>query len=286
MMEFGQQFELNRGTINHYANFRSEFVQTRNIDVWLPDHFDPQSPYPVLYMHDGQNIFESESSFNRISWKVDETLSDLIRNNKIRGCIIVGIWNTEKRFQEFTPLKPFLDYYSPDLTINANEVLSTFISDEYLKFIVYELKPFIDSTFNTLKDRDNTFISGSSMGGLISIYAICEYPEVFGGAACLSTHWPFSIIQADPLMFNVITDYLKAKLPSPETHKIYFDHGTETLDSLYPPYQSEVNRIMKGKGYSERSWITKVFEGDEHSELFWQKRFHIPATFLLSVNNK
>ena len=145
------------------------------------------------------------------------------------------------------------------------------------------MKPFIDTTFNTLKNRENTFISGSSMGGLISIYALCEYPDIFGGAACLSIHWPFSLILNNSLMFKVITDYLKAKLPSPNSHKIYYDHGTETLDSLYHPYQSEVNKIMLKKGFTEKSWITRIFEGDDHSELSWQKRFYIPTTFLLSL---
>ena len=278
MEKFGKQPEFNKGIIKHFKSFESQYVQSRNIDVWVPDNSNLNDPFAVLYMHDGQNIFESEYSFNRISWKVDETLSYLINNYKISPCIVVGIWNTEKRFQEFIPFKPFLNY----LPQSTNEVLINSISDDYLRFIVFELKPFIDNNFNTLKDRDNTFISGSSLGGLVSIYAICEYPETFGGAACLSTHWPFSIIQSDPLMFNAITDYLKANLPSPLTHKIYFDRGTETLDSLYVSYQSEVDRIMKEAGYSKKSWMTRIFEGDEHSELSWQRRFHIPATFLLS----
>ena len=284
MGESVQQFGYKKGIIRHFSDFGSQYVQARNIDVWLPDQYNPHNSYAVLYMHDGQNIFESENVFNRISWKVDETLSLLIDNHQIRNCIVVGIWNTEKRYQEYTPLKPFI-YYNPQYReITGNEVQNDLISDDYLKFIVFELKPFIDSTFNTLADSDNTFISGSSMGGLVSIYALCEYPEIFGGAACLSTHWPFSLIQTDPLLFNAITDYLKATLPSPQNHKIYFDHGTETLDSLYHPYQSDVDRIMKEIGYNKRSWMTRIFEGDDHSESSWQKRFHIPATFLLNVD--
>ena len=282
MEEFGLQPGLRNGMIRHFDSFGSQYVQARNIDIWLPDHYDPHNSYTVLYMHDGQNIFETENSFNRISWKVDETLSRLIVDGEIAPCIVVGIWNTEKRFQEYTPRKPFLNYNFQDVDKVFNEVLNNSISDEYLKFIVREVKPFIDSSFNTLKDRDHTFIAGSSMGGLISIYAICEYPEVFGGAACLSTHWHFSIIQADPLLFNAITDYLKVNLPPPQTHKLYFDRGTETLDSLYSPYQSDVDRIMKEAGYTKKSWMTRIFEGDEHTALSWQRRFHIPATFLLS----
>ena len=282
MNAFDQHPGYMSGTIRHFNNFHSQYVQSRNIDVWLPYPFDSSIGYAVLYMHDGQNIFESESSFNRISWKVDETLSVLIANKTIRPCIVVGIWNTEKRFQEYTPLKPFLNYNIQEEDIALNEVLNSSISDEYLKFITLEVKPFIDTTFNTLKDKGSTFISGSSMGGLISIYALCEYPEIFGGAACLSTHWPFSLIQADPLMFNAITDYLKTHLPPPLTHKIYFDRGTETLDSIYASYQSDVDRVLKESGYTKKLWMTSIFEGDEHSELYWQRRFHIPATFLLS----
>ena len=283
MNEYSQISEHQKGTIRHFTNFQSNYVKARNIDVWLPQDFNADGSCAVLYMHDGQNIFDSENSYKGISWKVNETLSGLIRNKEIRSCIVVGIWNTEKRFHEYMPSKPFLNNLVSNQDTLSQEIISNSISDDYLKFITLEVKPFIDSTFNTLMDRDNTFISGSSMGGLISIYAICEYPDIFGGAACLSTHWPLSLMQYDPPMFKVITDYLNAKLPSPQTHKIYFDHGTETLDSLYHPYQLEVDVIMRSRGFTEKSWITKVFEGDEHSELSWQKRFNIPANFLLSV---
>ena len=285
MNEFGPHSDHKKGTITHFTNFGSNYVQARNIDVWLPEDFNPERSFAVLYMHDGQNIFDSENSFKSISWKVDATLSGLIRSEKIRPCIVVGIWNTDKRFHEYSPLKPFLNNLSPQQDSMVKEIINNSISDDYLKFITQEVKPFIDTTFNTLRDRDNTFVAGSSMGGLISLYAICEYPEIFGGAACLSTHWPLSLTQYDPLMFNVIIDYLNVKLPSPQTHKIYFDHGTETLDSLYPPYQSEVDKIMRARGFTDKSWITKVFEGDEHSEWSWQKRFDIPATFLLSTSS-
>ncbi|MDP4290920.1 MAG: alpha/beta hydrolase-fold protein [Bacteroidota bacterium] len=280
------QPENNHGTIRRFNDFRSLYVQARNIDVWLPDHYHPRNSYAVLYMHDGQNIFESADPFQPISWKVDITLSDLIRHHKIRPCIVVGIWNTEKRFQEFTPYKPFRDHVPPNGDIMFHEVMNNSISEEYLKFLVLELKPFIDATFSTLSDRDHTFIAGSSMGGLISVYALCEYPDIFGGAACLSTHWPLGIMQSDPRLFNIIISYLKVKLPPPSTHRIYFDHGTEMLDSLYPFFQSQVDRVLLEKGYSEQSWTSRIFEGHDHSELSWQQRFHIPATFLLTNNSR
>jgi enterochelin esterase-like enzyme len=153
-------------------------------------------------------------------------------------------------------------------------------SDNYLKFIVKELKPIIDKKYAVHKEMEHTFIAGSSMGGLISMYAICEYPEVFGGAACLSTHWPGIFqVENNPIP-NAFYQYLKMKLPNPTNHKLYFDFGTATLDALYEPLQNEVDLIMKQKGYDSNHWMTQKFEGENHSELSWQKRLHIPFQFL------
>jgi pimeloyl-ACP methyl ester carboxylesterase len=127
------------------------------------------------------------------------------------------------------------------------------MSDEYLKFLVLELKPFIDGKYSTLPDRDNTFIAGSSMGGLISMYAICEYPAIFGGAACLSTHWPGIIEMKDNPVPIAFLDYLRRYLPDPSTHKIYFDYGTATLDAQYERYQLQVDGIMQPR-YTNQNW--------------------------------
>ena len=148
------------------------------------------------------------------------------------------------------------------------------LSDEYLKFLVEELKPFIDDNYSTKADRGNTFILGSSMGGLISCYAISEYPDVFGGAVCMSTHWP--------ALNGVFLKYVQRNLPDPETHKIYFDYGTKTLDSLYEPYQLQADRMMKERAYKlDSNWMTKKFEGAIHDEDAWSDRLHIPLEFLL-----
>ena len=127
---------------------------------------------------------------------------------------------------------------------------------------------------------------GSSMGGLISIYALCEYPEVFGGAACLSIHSP---VAAPELIGGIkMTDaaskfreYLDKNLPKANTRKIYFDFGSKTLDSLYKPYQDQIDQIMKIKGYTSGYWITREFPGEDHSERAWHRRLDIPMMFLL-----
>ena len=115
---------------------------------------------------------------------------------------------------------------------------------------------------------------GSSMGGLISAYAISEYPDVFGGAACLSTHW----VAGD----GAVIDYLRDKLPAPESHRLYFDHGTMTLDAHYAPFQQRMDDAMRARGYAEgRSGMSRVFPGAEHSEKSWRERVEIPLEFLL-----
>ncbi len=283
--------KVSAGSIRHFENFTSQFVAPRNIDVWLPDGYDPIKKYVVLYMHDGRSLFDSSIVWNHQEWGVDEVLSKLLTEKKIKDCIVVGIWNTETtRHNEYLPQKPFetLRDSQKEATLKAKRISGQNVfasdqiqSDHYLRFLVQELKPFIDRSFSTLPDRQNTFIAGSSMGGLISIYAICEYPEVFGGAACLSTHWT-GIFRAENNPFPAaMMKYLEKNLPSPLDHKIYFDHGSATLDSLYKPFQLKADKKMKRKGFSSKNWITREFPGADHSERSWNFRLEIPVLFLL-----
>jgi hypothetical protein len=124
------------------------------------------------------------------------------------------------------------------------------------------------------------------MGGLMSMYAMCEYPDVFGGTACLSTHWEGVEPKEDNPVAIAILDYMAANLPSPKSHKIYFDYGTETLDAYYPKYAPEVDRILKASGYSKENFLNLKFEGADHSENSWNKRLDIPLTFLLKKQGK
>ena len=114
-----------------------------------------------------------------------------------------------------------------------------FTSDNYLKFLVEELKPFIDATYRTLPGAEDTFVMGSSMGGLISAYAVAEYPDVFGGAACMSTDWNVAE--------GAFAGWLENHLPDAGSHRIYFDHGTETYDASYGPYQLEMDAVMRNR---------------------------------------
>lgn len=272
------------GKIERYADFKSAVIETRNVDVWLPADYSPSKKYAVLYMHDGQMLFDSAATWNKQEWHVDETVSNLIAEGKIMDCIVVGIWNNGiYRHADYFPQKPLADLpASVKDTLIKNELQGQPRSDAYLQFIVSELKPFIDKTYSTYTDKAHTFIAGSSMGGLISMYAICEYPEIFGGAACISTHWPGSIHAEKDIIPDAFLKYLQQHLPSPADHKIYFDYGTATLDQLYEPYQLKVDVIMQAKNYTTTNWQTKKFEGENHSEESWSKRLFIPLIFLMA----
>jgi predicted alpha/beta superfamily hydrolase len=264
------------GSLERYALFPSRRVLPRNVDVWLPPGYErgKRARFPVLYMHDGQNLFDPRASFGGVDWGVDEAVTRLVEQGVLRECIVVGVWNTERRFAEYMPRKAVPFSNTKDLKGVPVATADEIVSDEYLKFLVYELKPFIDSRYRTLRGPADTFIMGSSMGGLVSAYAVCEYPRVFGGAACVSTHWPAGE--------GAMVDYLKTRLPDPRTHKFYFDFGTETLDAGYEPYQRRVDEIMLRAGYAEGSnWVTRKFEGEEHSEKSWRKRVDIPLVFFL-----
>jgi len=264
------------GTVVRHADMPSAYVARRNVDVWLPPSYgkDPAQRYPVLYMHDGQNLFDPATSFGGIDWGVDEAMTDLIEKGAVREAIVVGVWNTGKRREEYMPQRAVQGNVHFNVPGAEDLKPADIISDRYLAFLVKELKPFIDASYRTLPDRADTFVMGSSMGGLVSQYAMSRYPEVFGGAGCVSTHWP----AGDGI---AVADF-GAHLPDAATHRYWFDYGTATLDSSYEPYQKQADALLRKAGYVEgQNWVTKKFDGAEHSEKSWRLRVDQPLVFLL-----
>lgn len=280
---------LSSGTIKRIDSFPSKYVRPRTVDIWLPNNYNSNKQYAVLYMHDGQMLFDAETTWNKQEWDVDRIIGGLIDSSKIKDCIVVAMWNhSDIRHTEYYPQKPFdllprkfKDSIFDTATKQFGTEFKGIQSDQYLKFIVEEVKPFVDANFSTLTTFENTFIAGSSMGGLISMYALCEYPTIFGGAACLSTHWIGFMPQENSPVPATFFSYLEKKLPSPKTHKIYFDYGTNTLDEFYLPYQNSVDEILKLKGFDEKNSRNLKFESHDHSENSWNQRFQIPVEFLL-----
>jgi predicted alpha/beta superfamily hydrolase len=263
-----------------HPQLASRYVPDRPVDVWCPqDHFAKGLRYPVLYMHDGQNLFQAGEAYGGVSWGMNLAVTSLIEQKLTQGVIVVGIWNSgERRWGEYLPQKAaetpagraFAERF-------ADRLNGPVVSDAYLKFIVEEVKPMVDAAYPTLPDRANTFVMGSSMGGLISLYALCQYPQVFGGAGCLSTHW----VAGE----QVLIDHFKETLPRPGAHRLYFDFGTETLDAAYEPFQNRMDDVLRSAGYTyARDWLTLKFPGASHNEASWSQRVHIPLKFLLKIN--
>jgi predicted alpha/beta superfamily hydrolase len=268
----------------------------RPVAVWLPPGYDRERSrrYRVLYMHDGQNLFDSRSAFGGVPWGVDEALAAMIGLGDVTPTIVVAVANTAQRWYEYAP-EAALRALPADVRAAADAEFplpgADLVADAYVRFLADELKPQIDRRFRTLPARADTVVMGSSMGGLASLYALCRRPEVFGGAACLSTHWPVTRIAgihdnpgAPPMIAlgAAVLGWFDANLPRAGAHRLYFDHGTQGLDRLYAPYQSRMDAIGAGKGYvAGKDWLSKATPGADHNEAAWQARLPAALGFLL-----
>lgn len=275
----GQKPISSVGSIDFIPALSSRYVDARSIAIWLPSNYSTLQKYKVIYMQDGQNLFDSSITWNHQEWHIDEHLQQLIDNKQIEPCIAVGIWNNgSKRHIEYFPQKPFksLDLLfqdsliyktkrNPETPMFAGEI----ISDNYLLFLTKELIPYVEEHYNVSRKAKDRLIAGASMGGLISWYAALEYPRIFGNAACFSTHWPGIWPADDPKqkIFQAFLSYANSHRAK-KTHW-YFDHGTNGLDQYYDPYQKAIDDVyMKNPNFK-----SLVFEGFDHSEMAWSHHF-------------
>lgn len=227
------------------AFFIPQLNRTRRIWIYFPEGYEKsKKEYPVLYMHDGQNIFD-EYTAGFGEWGVDECLDSLIKSGK-QACIVVGIDNGPKRFNEYNPFA-FRDFGEGE-------------GDLYLDFIVQTLKPFIDRKYRTLPSKENTIIAGSSMGGLISYYAMIRQPQVFGKAGIFSpAFW------TAPAM-NALTDSLAVKVNG----KFFFYMGAQEGGS----YVNDMLEIQELLGEKSAAMIYSVIDDEGmHNEKAWRKWF-------------
>jgi predicted alpha/beta superfamily hydrolase len=265
------------GVLDRHTDFLAPPDAQRTVDVWCPPGYAEATDvrYPVLYMHDGQNLFDPALAYGGIDWGIDEAMVRLIHERCVPGAIIVGVWNSSQRWQDYMPeqalASPEGQAFKPAFIASSGGAP---VSDHYLRFLVDQVKPQVDASYRTLPDQQHTFVMGSSMGGLISLYALEQYPHVFGGAGCLSTHWPAG--------GELLVDYMSQHLPSPGRHKLYFDYGTATLDAEYEPYQLRMDGHLQAAGYTrDVDWMTLKFDGAEHNEAAWRARVDLPVRFLL-----
>jgi predicted alpha/beta superfamily hydrolase len=273
---------ISSGRTERLGMVPSQHVEPRLVDVWLPEDYSHNKRYSVLYMHDGQSIFDGATSFSKKGWHVDGALGRLLQEGRVKDTIVVAVWNTgHSRWAEYFAQKAVPLIEEPARSIFTAKFLQDKPrADDYLRFLVQELKPLIDKKYATRPDPANTAIMGSSMGGIISLYAMSEYPQVFGAAACLSTHWIGSFEQNTAIPLATF-EYLRKHLPDPSSHRLYMDRGTTELDAMYQPHQDLVDAVVSEKGYTDANSVSLVFPGAGHNEVDWSKRLELPLIFLL-----
>lgn len=233
------------GNVVYHRNITYENLLPRDIIVWLPPGYNENENinYSVLYMHDGQNIFDPSTSFNRIDWQIDEAADSLIRKNEIKPMIIVGIYNTAERSSEY-------------ISGAKNQI--------YKNFVVNKLKPFIDSIYRTLPDRDNTYVGGSSAGGTISFMFLWEYSNVFSKAACFSPAFVTPDFNYVELIKNDKIEY---------NFNLYLYNGGLGLESELQPGIELMINLLINKGYKDgKDFVFLIDEKASHNESAWAKR--------------
>ncbi|NHM05675.1 alpha/beta hydrolase [Flavobacterium sp. CYK-4] len=231
---------------------------TRRIWLYLPPDYDTSAKnYPVLYMQDGQNLFDNLTSFSG-EWQVDETLNNLF-NQGDYGAIVVGIDNGGgERLNEYSP------WVNPSYGGGDGE--------EYAAFLVNTLKPYIDANYRTRPEPAMSALIGSSMGALIATYTACEYPNVFRKVGNLSPAYWFAL--------NDMNAYINTFAPSVlQNHRMYFVCGTTESSTMVPNVNTVKNNLM-GKGLTAANTFTKFDSYGTHSENYWKGEFGATYTWL------
>ncbi len=272
------------GRLIEYDRVPAAGLPDQRLSIWLPPGYDADAArYPVLYMHDGHNLFDlKHSNFNKI-WAADKAMLAAVASGAVEPHIIIGIWAPgSDRHRQYLP-RSLYDMTAGNLRQQLDGMTAGgVISDRYLAWIAGPLKSWVDSSFRTRPGRDNTAIVGSSMGGLMSCYAFLERPEVFGRAGCVSSHWPAvdpRAVAADEAELKALWDgWFAARLGQPDGRRVWLDHGTATLDAYYAPYQQVVDARFAAAGWQRgRDWESRVYEGAEHEENAWAAR--LPEIF-------
>jgi enterochelin esterase-like enzyme len=273
------------GRLIEYRDVAAAGLPAQRLTIWLPPGYnrDTSTRYPVLYMHDGHNLFDvANSNFNKI-WAADKAMLAASANGTVRPHIIVGIWAPGKdRYRQYLP-RPAYDAAPPALRAQMDQIAAgPVISDAYLAWLSGPLKQWVDASFRTRPGRDDTAIAGSSMGGLMSCYAFVKRPDIYGRAACVSTHWPAADPAApdrdDAALAAYWRGWFAARLGKADGRRLWLDHGTATLDAYYAPYQQQVDLGVTEAGWTRGTdWESKVYEGAEHEENAWAAR--LPEVF-------
>ena len=271
------------GNIVRWDHVSSKYLaRSRTVEVWLPPDYDANDAvrHPVIYAHDGQNMFDPRLAAFGVDWGLDEAIVARAAKGSDSAAIplpiVVAIWNTADRRREYNPWD---------------------LGDAYARFLVEELKPRVDAEFRTRTDAATTMTLGSSMGGLISFHLCRTRPDVFGLGACVSTHVPFhagnlaraqgrepeSGVDETPLILRDIA----TGLTFPKGPRLWFDYGTVGLDAAYEPVQRQVDAWLVRQGLVEGvDFVSRRYDGTDHSERAWRARVGDALAFLYGSSAK
>ena len=257
-----------RNSLRYHTDFESMHLpRARTVTVYLPPGYDlePERRYPVFYMHDGQNLFDADTAFGGVPWGCDEVAERVVRNGEAAPAIIVGVANTHDRIREYGPRRSVLqrdDDFSAD----------------YGRFLVEEVKPFIDGRYRTRPGREHTAVGGSSLGGLISLHLSKWYPGVFGMCAALSPSlwWDGEGFLRD----------IDRKLGWLNTVKVWLDFGddeghTRATRRVGAGRVQRLADAMRGYGLEKTNRLSyTLVPGGRHNEASWGGRFDQVLKFL------
>lgn len=245
------------GKVEYLRNLKYDILLPRNVLIWLPPGYEKsERRYPVLYMHDGQNMVDPATTPFGVDWQIDEAADSLIKKGVIEPFILVGVYNSRTRMS---------DYRNVD---------TGFV---YVEFLADYLKPKIDSLYRTRPESEFTFNGGSSMGGIISLMTAWERPDVFGGALCFSPAFKISVID----YIEPVSGYSGDK----KNLKLFIINGGVGIDSELQPGVDEMVSVLKSKGFIEgKDLFYQVFPEDTHSERDWAKRVPLALRFLFGNN--
>jgi predicted alpha/beta superfamily hydrolase len=253
------------GTIEKHPAFASRFVAPREVQVYLPAGYETEMTrrYPVLYLQDGQNVFDPASVGKE--WEFDETADALIDSGRIEPLILVAVANTPARRDEYTPTN--VELKLPDGAVSKGGGRS----DLYARFLIEELKPFIDETYRTRPESASTAVGGSSLGGLVSVWLGLEHPDVFGNVLAVSpTVW----------WDNFVTLTKVAALPRKVPVRIWVDIGSLEGDNAVSGAR-RLRDALEKKGWklgSDLEYLEQ--EGGQHDEISWGSRVEEMLLFL------
>ncbi|MCU0882299.1 MAG: alpha/beta hydrolase-fold protein [Hyphomonadaceae bacterium] len=264
-----------KGTLIYWPDMASAHLsETRHASIWLPPGYadNPAKRYRVIYMSDGQNLFDPRIANTGIDWGVDEAMVAGMEAGRFEPAIIVSTWSTARRFQDYSPWHD---------------------APKYARFLIEELMPRVNREYRTLTGPEHTFHMGSSMGGLLSYYLVANHPEVFSACGCVSTAFlltpamingEFAPPVANPSTVPYVVTDIANGASVVRSQRFFFDYGTAGQDAHYGPSTRAVGDWLVRQGFVEGAdFKIRAYPGADHNEAAWRARVGDQLDWLLGA---